>query len=83
MTYDILVTDNDLEVLQEAYSRPDESAWHLADSVWMANIEMTTEQAEQWAKPYAFQYRIQRLKTHLAQGRRRLPLLVPVGEVTR
>lgn len=83
MTTEIILTESQLEILNEAYSRADEEAWRLADAVWMSHITLTESEQETWAQAYAIKYRVERLQKHLAQGRRRLPLLVPVGEVTR
>lgn len=79
MLPEIALTESQLEILNEAYSRSDDKAWHLADSVWMSHIPLTEAEQQTWAKPYAVRYRVQRLEAHLATGRRRLPLLVPVA----
>ena len=84
MTIEINLTESQLETLSEAYSRADEKAWHLADSVWMSHITLTEAEQEIWAQAYAVCYRMQRLEAHLATGRRQLPVLVPVAkEVAR
>ncbi len=84
MTNKINLTESQVETLNKAYSRSDERAWYLADSVWMSHISLTEAEQQTWAMPYAVRYRMQRLEAHLATGRRRLPLLVPVArEVTQ
>lgn len=66
------------ELLFEAYSRPDERAWELADKVWLMPEGLTWRDQRLWHSQWATRGRIARLEAHLNGGQVRLPLLMPV-----
>lgn len=66
------------ELLFEAYSRPDERAWELADKVWLMPQGLTPRDQNIWKSQWSLRGRIDRLEIHLNGGQVRLPLLMPV-----